>query len=51
MKTSTIIIVSAMAGMLGVTLGRVIGMLPTMVIAFILGGIVTFINEKYNRLF
>ena len=51
MKTSTIIMVSALGGMLGVTLGRVIGELPTMVIAFILGGILAYINEKYIRLF
>ena len=51
MKSSTIIMVSALGGILGATLGRVIGMPSTMVIAFILGGIVTFINEKYNRLF
>lgn len=51
MKLSTIIMVSVLGGMLGVTLGRVIGELPTMAIAFILGVILTYINEKYNRLF
>lgn len=51
MKSSTIIMVSALGGMLGATLGRVIGELPTIVIAFILGGILTYINEKYNKLF
>lgn len=51
MKTSTIIMGSALGGMLGATLGRVIGELPTIVIAFILGGILAYINEKYIRLF
>ena len=51
MKLSTIIMVSALGGILGATLGRVIGELPTMVIAFILGGILAYINEKYIRLF
>lgn len=51
MKSSTIIMASALGGILGATLGRVIGELPTIVIAFILGGILAYINEKYIRLF
>lgn len=51
MKLSTVIMVSALGGILGATLGRVIGELPTIVIAFILGGILAYINEKYIRLF
>ena len=51
MKNSTIIMVNALGGILGLALGRVIGVLPTIVIAFILGGILTYVNEKYNTLF
>ena len=51
MKLSTVIMVSALGGMLGATLGRVIGEQPTMAIAFILGVLVAYINEKYNKLF
>lgn len=51
MKSSTIIMVCALGGMLGAALGGVIGETPTTAIAFILGLLVAYINEKYNKLF
>ena len=51
MKLSTTIIVTIIGAVLGLTLGKVIGTLPTMAVSFILGGVVTYINERYNTLF
>lgn len=51
MKLSTTIMVSIMGVILALTLGKVIGVFATLVLSFILGGVVTYINERYNTLF
>ena len=51
MKLSSTIMTIAIGWILGLTLGKVIGVIPTMVLSFIIGGTITYINERYNTLF
>lgn len=51
MKLSTIIIETIIGAVLGLTLGKVIGVFATVAVSFILGGAVAYINERYNTLF
>lgn len=49
MRISTVIMTSIVGGIIGATLGRAIGIIPTMSIAFILGSIIGYVNEKYLK--
>ena len=51
MKNSTKIMCLLAGGIIGLTLRNVMGILPVMGIAFVIGCGITILNERYNRWF